>query len=202
MSAVTTATTSPTDATETADHGIIPAPLRYRAIPGERFELVAGSRIAVDAADHDALAVAERFARWLRRSTGFDLPVGGEAGAADIVATLTPSADHGEEGYTLRADSSGVHIEAATTVGLFRALTTLRQMLPAAAEATSAQPGPWTVGRCRDHGSAALRLPRDDARRRPSLLPRRRRAAPHRTRPRCTSSTSFTSISPTTRGGG
>jgi hexosaminidase len=145
MSAVTTATTSPTDATDTADHGIIPAPLRYHAIPGETFELAAGSRIAVDPADHGTLAVAERFAHWLRRSTGFDLPVGGKSGAADIVATLGPSADHGEEGYALRAESSGVHIEAATTAGLFRALTTLRQMLPAAAEATSALPGPWRV---------------------------------------------------------
>ena len=33
----------------------------------------------------------------------------------------------------------------ATPAGVFRALTTLRQMLPAAAEATSVQPGPWTV---------------------------------------------------------
>src|SRR5262245_16637495 len=78
MSAVTTATTSPTDATGAADHGLIPAPLHYEAIPGETFELAADSRIAIEAGDPDALAVAERFARWLRRSTGFDLPVAAE----------------------------------------------------------------------------------------------------------------------------
>ena len=42
------------------------------------------------------------------------------------------------------------------------------------------QPGPWTVAGARDHRPSALRLPRHDARRRPPLLRRRRRAPLHR----------------------
>jgi hexosaminidase len=130
----------------TTAHAIIPAPRHHQAIPGKTFELTAGSHIVVDADDPDVSAVAERFARWLRRPTGFDLPVGRAKGDdGDVVVAVTSSGDHGDEGYALRADSAGVRIEAATPVGVFRALTTLRQMLPATAEATSTQPGPWTV---------------------------------------------------------
>ena len=51
--------------------------------------------------------VAERFAEWLRRPTGFALPVGGgEPADGDVVITVAPSADHGAEGYTLRVESS------------------------------------------------------------------------------------------------
>jgi hexosaminidase len=100
----------------------------------------------IEGAVPDALAVAERFARWLRRPTVYDLPVGGEAGgAADVVAASATAADHGDEGYALRVDSAGVRIESTTAAGLHRALTTLRQMLPVGVESTSAQPGPWTV---------------------------------------------------------
>ena len=45
----------------------------------------------------------------------------------------------------MRADSAGIRIGAASPAGVFRALTTLRQLLPAAAEATAVQPGPWNV---------------------------------------------------------
>ena len=90
--------------------------------------------------------VAERFAEWLRRPTGFALPVvGGDPADGDIVIGVVPSADHGAEGYTLRVEASGVRIGAAAPAGVFRALTTLRQMLPAAAEATDVQPGPWQI---------------------------------------------------------
>ena len=153
---------------------------RYTALPGETFELTAASRIVVDADDPASTAVAERFAAWLRRADRVRRSRSGATGRAATSSSPSRPAEHGAEGYTLRADSAGVRIAAATPVGLFRALTTLRQMLPAAAEARTCSPGPWTVDRSRDRRPAALRVPRDDARRRPSLLRRRRRAPPHR----------------------
>ena len=135
------------DAVEAASaHAIIPAPLSWVSLPGEQFELTATSRIVVVSHDPAVAPVAERFAGWLRRPTGYAVPVaGGEATDDDIAISVAPSSEQGAEGYTLRVGSSGVHIGASTPAGVFRALTTLRQLLPAAAEATAVQPGPWKI---------------------------------------------------------
>jgi hexosaminidase len=134
------------DAVEAVAHAIIPAPVSYASLPDEHFDLTATTRIVVVGDDPAVTPVAERFAEWLRRPTGFALPVGGGDGAdGDVVIDVVPSADHGAEGYALRVESSGVHIGAAAPAGVFRALTTLRQMLPPAAEATDVQPGPWQI---------------------------------------------------------
>ena len=134
------------DAVEASAHAIIPAPLSWVSLPGEQFELTATSRIVVVSHDPAVAPVAERFAEWLRRPTGYAVPVaGGEATDDDIVISVAPSAEQGAEGYTLRVGSSGVRIGASTPAGVFRALTTLRQLLPAAAEATAVQPGPWKI---------------------------------------------------------
>ena len=144
MAAVTTTTHVAGSAPPTSAPGIIPAPASYVAVPQENFDVRSTSAIAVAGDDPAVLAVVERFATWLRRSTGFALPVAGGV-AGDIVITTTPSAEQDAEGYTLRVGRTGVHIGAATPAGVFRALTTLRQMLPAAVESSSVQPGPWRI---------------------------------------------------------
>ncbi len=140
-----TTTSRAADSEQPVFNGIIPAPVSYTVVPGETFELTPTTRIVVVSDDAEATAVAERFATWLRRPTGLPLPVGGEASKGDVVLTIAPSDELGAEGYTLWVQSSGVHIVAAAPAGLFRALTTLRQLLPPAVEATDVQPGPWTV---------------------------------------------------------
>ena len=100
IAAVTTTTSQAADGERaSAAHRIIPAPLSYAALPGETFELTGSSRIVVVTDDPGAAAVAERFAIWLRRPTGFPLPVGRDPGAGDVVLTVAPSAEHGAEGY-------------------------------------------------------------------------------------------------------
>jgi hexosaminidase len=130
----------------TPPHQLVPAPVSYQPLPGEAFELTPVSRVVVIGGDPDVTAVAERFAAWLRRSTGFQLPVAtSAAGSGDIALTDAAAEPLGDEGYTLRADNRAVRVAAATAEGAFRALTTVRQLLPAAAEATTVQPGPWTM---------------------------------------------------------
>lgn len=51
----------------------------------------------------------------------------------------------GAEGYELRVEHSTVTVTAATPEGLFRGVTTLRQLLPAKAEAPTRQGGPWKI---------------------------------------------------------
>jgi hexosaminidase len=127
-------------------HHLVPAPASYSAMPSEHFELTVASRIVVGTADAELRGVAERFAAWLRRVTGFPLDVLDGAGeGGDIVLGLNGDGSLGAEGYTLRAGAEGVVIEAATAEGAFRGLTTLRQMLPPAVESATLQPGPWTV---------------------------------------------------------
>jgi hexosaminidase len=130
----------------TSEPDLIPQPVSYQSVAGQTFELTLGSRIVVKPATRANRAVATTFAERLRRSTGFALPVSSRRPHGhDIVLRTTGAAALGSEGYHLRAGSQGVAVVAHTPEGLFRALTTLRQMLPAEVEATSRQNGPWQV---------------------------------------------------------
>src|SRR5690606_38991111 len=51
----------------------------------------------------------------------------------------------GAEGYTLESNTTAVTVTAAGAEGLFRAVQTVRQLLPPDIEASSVQPGPWHV---------------------------------------------------------
>lgn len=90
-----------------------------------------------------ATAVAEQFAGPLRTSTGYRLPVLERHG--DIAFSLTHRADLGTEGYQLDVTNDHVTITADQPAGLFYGVQTLRQLLPAAADAPRRQHGPWTV---------------------------------------------------------
>jgi hexosaminidase len=119
---------------------MIPQPATQQPLPDQTFTLQSDATIGADSPDTHA--IAERLADQLRRSTGFALPV--QDGAGTI--TLTSGADGlGAEGYELRVDANGVMITGSTSEGVFRGVTTLQQLLPAAAAADSQQDGPWDV---------------------------------------------------------
>ncbi|MFC6160390.1 beta-N-acetylhexosaminidase [Kribbella jiaozuonensis] len=120
---------------------MIPQPTAQQALADETFLLAADATIGLD--DPSAQLIADRFAAQLRRSTGYDLPV--RDGTGTITLSVNGPESLGAEGYELRADASGVTITAATAEGLFRGVTTLRQLLPAKAEADSQQDGPWEI---------------------------------------------------------
>ncbi|WP_163513418.1 beta-N-acetylhexosaminidase [Fodinicola acaciae] len=139
--------TTPAEAAESAAElpKLIPAPASLKSLPGKDFQLTARSSIAVLPAYGQPLAAAEMLAGVLRQSTGFALPVNRPSSGPKIVLTLGGPASLGQEGYELTATAHAVLIRARTAEGLFRGITTLRQLLPAKVEASSHQPGPWAV---------------------------------------------------------
>ncbi|HWD81909.1 MAG TPA: family 20 glycosylhydrolase [Kribbella sp.] len=117
---------------------MIPQPTAQQALPDQTFTLQPDATIGADSA---ARPIADRLAAQLRRSTGYALPV--QDGAGTI--TLSTQGSQEGEAYELRADVAGVTITAGTAEGVFRGVTTLRQLLPARAEAATRQDGPWEV---------------------------------------------------------
>ncbi|WP_346074049.1 beta-N-acetylhexosaminidase [Saccharopolyspora thermophila] len=122
---------------------IIPAPESVRPDPSATFELSPQTSIQ---ARGEAAEVGEYLAGILRPSTGFPVPVNrGQLGTGDIALTLDGSPDLGPAGYRLAVDDDTVTVQATTTDGLFNGVQTLRQLLPAAIESPTTQPGPWPV---------------------------------------------------------
>lgn len=113
--------------------------------------------IHVPAGSAQARGIAAQLAAVLRRSTGYPLPViGGPArphGDRGVDLRLDQGAGLGAEGYRLDSTPAGVVVTASAAEGLFDGVQTLRQLLPAAADAATRQPGPWPVagGHVADH---------------------------------------------------
>jgi hexosaminidase len=127
-------------------HRVVPAPVTLEPTAGSGYELTAQTAIH---APPRATAEAEYLAGLLRAGTGLPLPVtAGASGSTGIRLVLTGGgADSGPDGerYQLAVDGAGVTIEALCPAGLFHGVQTLRQLLPAAVESRTPQPGPWPV---------------------------------------------------------
>jgi hexosaminidase len=122
-----------TDTDAIAAPAIIPIPRRLEVGTGH-LHLTDRTRITTAAAGR---AEAELLARSLRPATGLPLTVSGDQPRpGDIALTLT---DRGPaEGYDLEVDASGVRLSAPSRAGLFYGSQTLRQMLPASIERSTA----------------------------------------------------------------
>jgi hexosaminidase len=127
---------------------IVPAPASLEAAEGTWFPLGGSTRILTPPGSAEAAAVGERLAGVLRRSTGLPLPVSPGAPAARAGAvSLELSGDDrlGDEGYELAVTGASVTLRANGLAGLSMGVQTLRQLLPAAVEAATVQPGPWRL---------------------------------------------------------
>jgi hexosaminidase len=123
---------------------VVPAPLSATQ-SSATFTLGSGARIA---ASGQAAAVGDYLASVLRPATGFALPVDQSplAHALDpIQLVITPNPSLGDEGYQLAVTTSSVVLTATKPAGLFEGVQTLRQLLPAAIDASTRQPGPWPI---------------------------------------------------------
>jgi hexosaminidase len=141
---------------------IVPVPVSVEAVQGTWFLLAGSTRILTSPGSAEAARIGGYLAEVLRRSTGYPLPVseGSASGrAGSISLQLAPGGPPGEEGYQLEVTGESATLRASHPAGLFRAAQTLRQLLPAAIESTTAQPGPWRIpaGRIVDHPRFAWR---------------------------------------------
>jgi len=131
-------------ATAAAAPALVPRPAELRELPGA-FELTADTVLLADVA---GAPEARTFAAALAPATGFDLEVATKrvrrrCRAARVrgacrrwirFKTTRRAKRLGPEGYRLTVRPGGVKIVAADGVGHFRAVTTLRQLLPPAIE--------------------------------------------------------------------
>ena len=116
---------------------VIPQPKNL--ISGEgAFVISPTTRIRVSPA---AQSVADNLADWLRKATGFSIPVHSDMldEADTIQLRLNPANNQqGPEGYRLQVTGQRIEIEASQPAGLFYGVQTLRQLLPAQFEGGSA----------------------------------------------------------------
>ncbi|MEV8424168.1 beta-N-acetylhexosaminidase [Streptomyces niveus] len=131
---------------------VVPVPASVRP-GGTPYTLTPSTRIRVDEDSREARRVGTYLAGLLRPSTGYDLRItddgrGRAYGRGDdgIRLRLSPrDRALGDEGYRLESGRAGVTLTAREPAGLFHAVQTLRQLLPAAVERDSRQRGPWKV---------------------------------------------------------
>ncbi|ADB32715.1 Beta-N-acetylhexosaminidase [Kribbella flavida DSM 17836] len=128
---------------------LIPKPATQHALPGQTFALQPWSVVGLESSAAESRAakkIADGLTTQLRRSTGYRLPVlPALPGLTDVKLSTNGPASLGAEGYRLRADRSVLSVVAATPEGLYRGVTTLRQLLPAKADAKTRQAGPWRI---------------------------------------------------------
>jgi hexosaminidase len=127
---------------------IIPRPVSVSPADG-MFYLTPGMEIFVQPGHPEVAQVAQFLADLLNPATGYDIPVQVAKGAPtrrSIVLTLdNADTSLGDEGYRLEITSDLVSVNAIKPAGLFYAVQTIRQLLPASIESATRQPGPWVL---------------------------------------------------------
>ncbi|MGW2044314.1 beta-N-acetylhexosaminidase [Streptomyces sp. NPDC001858] len=120
---------------------VVPAPASVSP-GGSPYRITRSTQIRVDDSG-EVRRIGEYLADVLRPSTGYRLPVTTrDDGGIRLRLAQGP---FGAEGYRLDSGRGGVTITAREPAGLFHGVQTLRQLLPAAVEKDSVQPGPWLV---------------------------------------------------------
>ena len=128
---------------------VIPKPVLVKPAGGT-FSLTAHTAIYVEPGSDEAKAVGQYLADELKPSTGYNIQVQsatGVPGKGNITLSLS-GADPalGDEGYELTITPDLVEVTANQPAGLFYGIQTIRQLLPAAIDSSSVQPGPWLMG--------------------------------------------------------
>ena len=123
---------------------IIPQPAYVESGRGV-FELTKNSIIYVDTATPEWLSIAEALAEKIRPSTGFamNISVAQQPTLSGIRFTLVNEPELATEGYHLDITEKFVTVSANTAQGAFRAIQTIRQLLPTSIELTSRQDMSW-----------------------------------------------------------
>jgi hexosaminidase len=127
------------------------------------FEITASTGIYFEGQSNDLRFIAEYLADRFRPSTGFGLPVAStteEPGSGNIYLTLDEEDSAlGDEGYELSITEDLLKVKAHSPAGVFWAIQTIRQLLPAKVESEGKKDGPWEIatGTIRDFPSYPFR---------------------------------------------
>src|ERR1044071_3046517 len=128
----------------TAMGNIIPMPVSITSSGGS-FTLPTTADIYVEPGSTELTAIGQYLADKLNPSTGYGLQVLTTTGAppnGNIYLTTNGGEPAlGDEGYQLTVTANSVTLVAYKPTGLFRGIQTIRQLLPAAIENTTQQPG-------------------------------------------------------------
>ncbi len=129
-------------------NNLIPLPVSVKPSDGV-FTLSAATQIRVEPGRAEIATIGQYLADRLSPATGYTLPIvtasGAPAAGHILLTTAQGDSTLGEEGYELTVSPQDVTLAAYQPAGLFRAVQTLRQLLPPAIESTAQQAGPWTI---------------------------------------------------------
>ncbi|MEU0002912.1 beta-N-acetylhexosaminidase [Streptomyces sp. NPDC006314] len=120
---------------------VVPAPASVDQ-GGTAYRITRATSVRVDGSA-EVRRIGAYLAGLLRPATGYPLPLT-DHGTGGIRLRLGQG-DFGAEGYRLHSGAGGVTITAGAPAGLFHGVQTLRQLLPAAVERKTVQPGPWWI---------------------------------------------------------
>lgn len=141
---------------------LIPRPVSVTAT-NEFFSLTKETGIYVQDNNESELVAANWFAAQIKPATGFDLKVSlpKEIPAVNGIYLLYAGNDSalGNEGYELKITKQTIRIIANKPAGWFYGLQTVRQLLPANVEQSTAQKDAWEIatGTIRDYPEYAYR---------------------------------------------
>ena len=153
---------TPTGSIPTSMGNIIPMPVSVTSTGGS-FILPGTADIYVEPGTAELTAIGQYLADKLNPSTGYGLQVlttiGTPPNGNIYLTTVGADPTLGDEGYQLTITTNLVTLVAFKPAGLFRGVQTIRQVLPAAIENATPQPGPWTMatGTVRDYPRFAWR---------------------------------------------
>ena len=141
---------------------IIPQPASVTHHQGF-FSLNPTTVIRIQPGEDEIRRIGQVLSDQLQPSTGYPFPVlesdGTDLLGCILLTTINADLALGEEGYELRVQPDRITLLAPHPAGLFHGIQTIRQLLPAAVEMRTIQPGPWTMAGAviRDHPRFAWR---------------------------------------------
>ena len=114
-----------------ADYRIVPLPDAIEVDTARTFALASGMTIGYDEGNDEVRRTAQFLQQWVEETTGIALQLKANDRRASVRLSLGLESENAE-GYTIAVGKRGIELRANQPVGLFRAATALRKMLPAA----------------------------------------------------------------------
>ena len=112
-----------------ADYRVVPLPTSIQVDTTHAFTLQSGMGIDFDASQPELQRHAAFLQQWVEELTGLRLQLTPGAKKAAIQLRLSEKVT-AQEAYTIAINKKGVLVQAASPVGIFRAIQTLRKSLP------------------------------------------------------------------------